>query len=105
MTIKKCDRCKQEIASNKINILIQLSGCINEVIDTLTGKPKIRLIDKNTGNELDLCPYCIDSLQKWMKYGQKIGEIRETIPPDEKIRGNDCTQVVIDEIEVNKNDH
>ena len=66
MNIKRCDRCGEEIRYNG-NWLDALGEAVEHLGNALTGKPNIKLFNTNNGEEVDLCPACRTSLQKWMK--------------------------------------
>ena len=103
MTIRKCDRCHKEIETNNSNFLDGIAEAVNDAVSLLTGKRLIKLVDKHSGKELDLCPDCNSSLQSWLLYGQKVAKIVETIPPDE-IRRNGILYVKADEVKQNDNE-
>ncbi len=89
MKIIKCDRCgnltpeRIETITSLNQAACRLTEVIQDAVNALTGKSEKYKLAKINGEEIDLCPNCQKSLKNWMKYGQAIKKVIETIPPDE----------------------
>ena len=89
MKMRKCDRCGY-ITPERIETVISVNQAMERIgelildaVNALTGKKEKYKLAKINGEEIDLCPNCQKSLKNWMKYGQAIKKVSETIPPDE----------------------
>ena len=90
MKVRKCDRCGKIIepevkkARSISEMLGDITKTITDAVCVLTGVTIYSVYaDKEPA---DLCKECMKSFNNWMKYGQAIKEIKETIPPDEIVR-------------------
>ena len=111
MKIRKCDRCgnlfqeRIETVKSVYDIMAKLAEGINDAVDLITGKGQKYKMTRMNGEEIDLCPDCQKSLKKWMKHGQAIKEIKETIPPDEIVHNGKTEEEkpAVEEINIRTN--
>ena len=109
MKIRKCDRCgnltpeRIETVKSVYDVMAKLAEGINDAVDLITGKGQKYKMARMNGEEIDLCPDCQKSLKKWMKHGQAIKKVKETIPPDEiKLEKNE-EKPAVEEINIRTN--
>ena len=72
MDAKKCDRCGKFYEERNPNAFETLAESLKRALAILNERlfARINVMEK-IEQELDLCPACLKSLNKWMKEGEK----------------------------------
>ena len=93
MIAKKCDRCGKLYEIRSANAFETLAETLKKAAAILNERLSARInVMEKIEQELDLCPACLKSLNKWMKEGVKNEQEERTSD------GYNACEVVIDEL-------